>query len=86
MSEPLVDVEAIAERLGVDPSWVYDRARRGIIPHIRLGRYVRFRVSDVDAWVDSIAIPGKPGGRGYDRRPNSPRAAETAEGVTTPRR
>jgi hypothetical protein len=31
----------------VPVSWVYEQSRRGRVPTIRLGRYVRFRVSDV---------------------------------------
>jgi excisionase family DNA binding protein len=38
----------LAERLGVPESWVRTEERAGQIPSVRLGRYVRFRLSDVE--------------------------------------
>ena len=38
-------VAELSERLNVPPGWVYDRTRREgpeLIPHIKLGRYIRF--------------------------------------------
>jgi hypothetical protein len=38
-------VKALAEHLGVKVSWIYDRTRRNgpeKIPHIKLGKYIRF--------------------------------------------
>ena len=46
----LVDAAAAAEMLGVPKSWVLAEARAGRIPHVRLGRYVRFDPSEVEAW------------------------------------
>jgi excisionase family DNA binding protein len=46
--------EEVADFLQVNTSWVYDRARRGDIPHVRLGRYVRFIDADIRAWVASL--------------------------------
>lgn len=58
----LLDAKGVAERLGVPESWVRDMARQGKIPSIRLGHYVRFRVSDLDAHVSaqrSCLIPDR---------------------------
>jgi excisionase family DNA binding protein len=33
--------------------WVYREVRAGRMPHIRLGRYVRFRRESIDAWLAS---------------------------------
>ena len=41
--------EEIAERLGMRTDWVWAQARAGLIPHIRLGRYRRFRESAAEA-------------------------------------
>ncbi len=46
----LVGAEAVAAQLGVPVSWVRASARRGEIPHVRLGHYVRFDPSEVDSW------------------------------------
>jgi excisionase family DNA binding protein len=45
--ERLLDPEELAERLKVPVSWVYEQSRRGRIPTIKLGRYVRFKLNDV---------------------------------------
>jgi excisionase family DNA binding protein len=59
MSERLLDAKAIAERLGVPESWVREAARSGAIPHVRLGRYVRFDLGDVKAWLEKCKQPGR---------------------------
>ena len=47
----LLTAKEVGELLQVNPSWVLDAARRSAIPHIRLGRYVRFRRLDIEAWL-----------------------------------
>lgn len=37
--------------LRVPKSWVYERTARRAIPHYRLGRHIRFRVSEVLDWL-----------------------------------
>jgi excisionase family DNA binding protein len=56
----LVDAAAVAEKLGVPKSWVLESARSGAIPHVRLGRYVRFDLDDVDEWLTRCKAPGRP--------------------------
>jgi excisionase family DNA binding protein len=46
----LVDATAAGELLNVPASWVLAEARRGRIPHIRLGRYVRFDPDELEHW------------------------------------
>lgn len=41
----------VAELLAVSPDTVRRWAARGELPCIRLGRLLRFRPSDVDAWL-----------------------------------
>jgi excisionase family DNA binding protein len=50
----------IAELLNVPASWVLEHARAGTIPHIRLGRYVRFDEDEVLGWVASCRQGGRP--------------------------
>ena len=45
---PLIDAEAAGRLLGVPPTWVLEQARHDRIPHIRLGRYVRFEAEGAD--------------------------------------
>jgi excisionase family DNA binding protein len=50
----LLTAEEIAERLGMKTQWVWAQARAGQIPHIRLGRYCRFRESAIEAWLQEL--------------------------------
>ena len=48
----LVDARAVAEYLGVAVSTVHRLAARGVLPRVELGaRLVRFRLSDIEAFV-----------------------------------
>lgn len=50
----LLTAEEIAERLGMKTQRVWAQARAGRIPHVRLGRYCRFRESAVEAWLRNL--------------------------------
>ena len=56
----LLIAEEVAERLSVPPSWVRQHTRAGAIPHVRLGRWIRYSAADVDAWVDECRTGGGP--------------------------
>lgn len=43
----LLDADATARLLGVRPSWLLKRARERRIPHVRVGKFVRFDPDDV---------------------------------------
>jgi excisionase family DNA binding protein len=45
--EPLLNSEELADRLRVPVSWVYEASRRGDIPTVRIGRYIRFHLTEV---------------------------------------
>ena len=51
MGDHLIDAKAAGELLGVPHTWVFEQARHDRIPHIRLGRYVRFEADAVLAWA-----------------------------------
>jgi excisionase family DNA binding protein len=40
-----------AEYLDLTVEAVYKRARQGEIPHIRMGRSLRFDIQDLDLWM-----------------------------------
>jgi excisionase family DNA binding protein len=48
----LLSADEVAARLGVQPSWVSKAARANRIPHVRVGRYRRFRWSDIEIWLE----------------------------------
>ncbi|MGZ5385467.1 MAG: helix-turn-helix transcriptional regulator [Acidimicrobiia bacterium] len=52
--DPLLSVDELAEYLGVPVRTIYDWRQRGQGPHgIRIGRHLRFAVSDVLSWIDA---------------------------------
>ena len=55
----LLTVHEVAALLRVPVSWVYERTRRRgaeRLPHIKLGKYLRFRREDVLGWLDACRI------------------------------
>lgn len=48
----LITVEEMAQKLRVPVSWIYQRTRLGqkAIPHVRIGKYVRFNEDEVLAF------------------------------------
>ncbi|MGH2987333.1 MAG: helix-turn-helix domain-containing protein, partial [Solirubrobacterales bacterium] len=47
MSDRLLTAADVAELLSVPVSWVREHTRSGLIPHVQLGRYVRYRQETV---------------------------------------
>jgi excisionase family DNA binding protein len=52
----LIDGKPVAEALNLKLTALYDYARRGLIPCVRIGRHVRFRPEDI---AEFIANGGK---------------------------
>lgn len=50
--EQWVDAGAVAEHLGYRRSWVYKQLP--LIPHVKLGKSYRFKLSVVDEWFTSF--------------------------------
>ena|SRR5215217_6132754 len=47
---PLLDAKGAGALLNVPASWVLAEARADRIPHVRLGRYVRFDSAELQTW------------------------------------
>ncbi len=57
--EKPVDVKTAARFLGVSPSLVYAYVERKQIPHFRMmGRAIRFRLSELEAWRQQFHVNG----------------------------
>ena len=53
----LMSISEVARVLNVPVSWVYGRTRRRgkeRIPHIKLGKYLRFENTQVQEWVKEL--------------------------------
>lgn len=51
MGDRLLTAADVAELLSVPVSWVREHTRSGLIPHVQLGHYVRYRQETVVSWV-----------------------------------
>jgi excisionase family DNA binding protein len=66
VSERLMTARELAEGLGMSAAWVLDRFEAGDLPGFKLsGRAVRFRASEIEAWLEGKrrgtigeAVPG----------------------------
>lgn len=52
-ADRLLNATEAAALLSVPESWVREQTRRGRFPHIRLGRYVRYRRDAVLVWIEA---------------------------------
>lgn len=60
----LLKPSEVAAQLGVSRTWLYDAARRGRIPSIRIGGEegpLRFAVEDLQRWIDGARARWRPG-------------------------
>jgi excisionase family DNA binding protein len=48
--EPLISAVEAGRLLGIHPVTLLRWAREGRIPHVRLGRKVKFRISELNSW------------------------------------
>ena len=52
--EKLMTTDELSQYLKVPKSWVYAKTRQGAekrIPHLRVGKYIRFYLQDVLDWL-----------------------------------
>jgi len=55
----LLDIEAVAERLGVTERHVRRLVAERRIPHVKVGRFVRFDPADVADWIRACRVPAR---------------------------
>ena len=54
----LIDITAVAQRLGVQVRHVRRLVHERRIPYIKWGHLIRFDPTDIDAWIDDARRPG----------------------------
>jgi excisionase family DNA binding protein len=58
MPEPLMSPREVADHLGVPVGTVYQWRVKGTAPRgIKVGKHLRFRPADVEAWVEANSTP-----------------------------
>lgn len=59
--EPLLSDTQAGDLLGLHPKTVQRLARAGDVPALRIGRYWKFRASQLNEWLETLATgPRKP--------------------------
>lgn len=58
MTDRLLDAAEVAELLSVPTSWVREHTRNGHLPHVELGRYKRYRIEKVLAYIEEQEAGG----------------------------
>ena len=54
MVSEVMTVTEVAEYLRVNPQTVYRKAKAGELPAVRIGRAIRFRRSELEAWLKGL--------------------------------
>jgi excisionase family DNA binding protein len=53
-NDQLLTADEVAAFMRVTRAWVYAETRRNALPHLRLGRYVRYRRSAIEQWMVDV--------------------------------
>lgn len=56
----LVDITAVADRLGVEVRHVRRLVHERRIPFVKWGHLLRFDPNEIDAWIDRSRVPQAP--------------------------
>lgn len=64
----IFDVKGLSEYLQVNPSWIYKQVSLKAIPYFKSGKYVRFKKSAIDKWIDRNTIRPIPVEKGKSKR------------------
>jgi len=46
-------LEEVSEHLGVSKDTIRNWIRKEVIPHYRVGKQYRFKLSEIDKWIES---------------------------------
>lgn len=64
----VLDADGMQTETGIPASWFLEQARQKKVPHVRAGKYVRFRLNEV---LEALSIEPRPGDRlsvGFKKR------------------
>ena len=57
--DKLLTTEEVAGLLCVQQSTIYQCTHQGFIPHVKIGKLVRFRSMDIEKWVNKNVRKGR---------------------------
>jgi excisionase family DNA binding protein len=76
VSGSLLTAGEVADVLGVPKTWVYEQSRLGRIPTVTLGRYRRYRLEAIEAWIRELEGKGGNGNGAVDGNRGAPDRAD----------
>lgn len=56
-ADQVLDAEGMEKATDIPATWFLEQARRGTVPHLRAGKYVRFRLSET---LEALRSEGRP--------------------------
>ena len=60
METELLTIEKLSTYLSLKQKNIYAKVEAGDIPHYRIGRLIRFRLDEIDAWLEGCRKNNKP--------------------------
>lgn len=57
--ENLLTIKQAGEKIGLSVSTLYKYVERKEIPHVKVGRNVRFRIDLLENWINNRTIQGR---------------------------
>jgi len=51
MLEPFLDIRELEKITKLPRSWLYSQAAKGYLPHYKCGKYLRFKISEIEEWL-----------------------------------
>ncbi len=54
VKEPFFTVKGLSEYLCVEESWIYQQVHAKTIPYYKVGKYVRFKRSEIAKWEKTL--------------------------------
>lgn len=58
-NENLLSIEELSKYLSIKPKTLYSKVESGEIPHYKIGHLIRFKKSEVEAWLERSRKIGK---------------------------
>jgi excisionase family DNA binding protein len=52
MNSDYLNIQDLSQHLRIKPSTLYSMVEKKAIPHYRVGRMVRFKLSEIDQWME----------------------------------
>jgi excisionase family DNA binding protein len=59
--EPYIDIRELEKITKLPRSWLYAQTSRGYLPHYKCGKYLRFKISEIETWLERHRREGRNG-------------------------